>query len=420
MKLAFWLKRYFYTEHYLYRLFGIIVVLILIGVGFRNWFEYRTLNEEISHTAYRDAKILQEYFVSVRRIYHNQFIQSGVELNEQTVGFLPAHAASRISDDFQQHTSQSITVRNISDKTRNPDNRPHPYERDAIEYFKHNPDAKEIFREIRLEKGKIAYFYAAPLKIEPYCLMCHGKREDAPEFIRQTYSTGYDYQLGDVRGITSITVEKTNLLQSMQHKYKYRMIMSALIVIVIIGLIFLLVQRARKIEKTMMKELEALSFIDHLTQLCNRRKVSEWIAEYHFFFERYSEPYSLIMTDIDHFKEVNDTLGHPVGDKVLKEFAAILKNNTRKVDHVGRWGGEEFMIVLPKTTFSQAMLIAESIRHEVDSHNFECVGHKTASFGVVEVTADETLETLLERIDRALYKAKENGRNQVVGDGGVS
>jgi diguanylate cyclase (GGDEF)-like protein len=418
MKFAYWLKRYFYTEHYLYRLFGIIVLLILIGVGFRNWFEYRTLNEEISHTAYRDAKILQEYFVSVRSVYHTQFIKSGVELNEETVGFLPAHAASLISDDFQQHTTQSISVRNISDQNRNPHNAPHPYERDAIEYFKKSPDAKEIFREIRVQNGKIAYFYAAPLKIEPYCLMCHGKREDAPAFIRETYSTGYNYQLGDVRGITSITVEKTNLLQSMQNKYRYRMIMSALIVIIIIGLIFLLVQRARKIEKTMMKELESLSFIDHLTQLCNRRKLSEWIAEYHFFFERYGEAYSLIMADIDHFKEVNDTLGHPVGDKVLQEFAEILKKKTRQVDHVARWGGEEFMIVLPKTTFSQAMLIAESIRDEVDSHTFECVGHKTASFGVVEVTADETLETLLERIDRALYKAKENGRNQVVGDEG--
>lgn len=406
------MKKYFYTKHYLYRLFTLIVLLILLGVGARNWLEYRTLNEEIAHTAYRDAKILQEYFVSVRRVYHQQFINSGIELNQDTVGFLPAHAASLISDDFQQNTTQSITVRNISDRNRNPHNAPHPYERDAIEYFKHHRDTSETFREIRVD-GSIAYFYAAPLKIEPYCLMCHGKREDAPEFIRKTYTNGYDYQLGDVRGITSITIQKSKLLEMMQEKYKWRMLASTLIVIIIIGLTFLLVRRASKIERKMMEELESLSFIDPLTQLNNRRKLLEWIHEYHKQYERYNEPYSLIMVDIDHFKEVNDTFGHPIGDSVLEEFARIIQSNIRKSDHTGRWGGEEFMIVLPKTTAVQASHLAESLCYEVSSYPFETVGTKTASFGIAQIQEGESVELLLERVDDALYRAKESGRNRV-------
>lgn len=415
MRFLDWFKHYFYTENYLYRLFGIIVIIIFIGVGLRNLLEYRNLNEEIAHTAHDNAKILHEYFLSVQRIYQEEFFNSGVGLNHNTIGLFPAHAASRISDDFQERTTQGMRVRNISDQNRNPHNAPHPYERDAIEYFKQNPDEKELFREININNKK-AYFYAAPLKIEPFCLICHGKREDAPEFIRKNYSTGYDYQLGDVRGITSITVEKTRLLETMQTKYKERMFFSSMIVITIIGLIFLMVRRAQKIEKTMMSELESLSFIDPLTGLCNRRKANEWIYEYHKLFERYKEPYSLIMIDIDHFKEVNDTFGHPIGDKVLQTFAHLLQENIRAIDHIGRWGGEEFMLVLPKTTAAQAVHLAESIRLEVNLYPFETAGNKTASFGIAQVREGESIESLIERVDKALYIAKESGRNQVVCD----
>lgn len=415
MLLTNWLKQYFYTENYLYRLFGIIVILLFLGVGLRNWLEYRTLNEEIAHTAYRDAKTLQEYFVSVRRIFNAQFINSGIELNHNTIGFLPVHAASLISDDFQKHTTQGMSVRNISERNRNPHNAPHPYEREAIEYFKQHKNAKELFREIQIGQ-KTAYFYAAPLKIESYCLMCHGKQTNAPKFIRETYTTGYDYQIGDIRGITSITVEKNRLLEKMQEKYKFRLVISSIIAITIIGLIFLMVLRARRIEKQMMSRLEILSFIDPLTQLCNRRKANEWMNTYHQLFVRYGKVYSLIMIDIDYFKKINDTFGHPVGDDVLTKFATILTKHIRKTDHAARWGGEEFLIILPQTNAAQAHHLADTLRSEISSYSFEIAGTTTASFGLGQVHTGESVDTFINRVDRALYKAKENGRNQVVND----
>jgi len=208
-----WIKIYFNAENYLYRLFGIIIVLILVGIGLRNWLEYRTLEQEISDTAYREAKLMQEYFVSARYVYHQQFIQSGIELNHETIGFLPAHAASRISDEFQTRTSQAITVRNVSDHARNPKNAPMPYERIAIESFKRDGNQSEVFTQIR-HGGREYFFYAMPLRIEPYCMMCHGKREDAPTYIRDTYTNGYNYHVGDVRGITSITIEKNGVMKN--------------------------------------------------------------------------------------------------------------------------------------------------------------------------------------------------------------
>lgn len=110
--------------------------------------------------------------------------------------------------------------------------------------------------------NKRVYFYAAPIKIEPFCLMCHGKQEDAPAYIRNTYSTGYNYQIGDIRGISSITIEKNKLFETMQAKYKVRAVLSLIIVIVTIMLIFLLVRRAKTIETKMMQHLEEMSFTD--------------------------------------------------------------------------------------------------------------------------------------------------------------
>lgn len=412
MRIDHWLSQYFYTKNYLYRLFGTIVVVLVFGIALRNWLEYRTLNEETAKAAYRDAEILQEYFVSVQHVYLKQILTKGVELDHNTVDFLPVHTAPLISEDFQKRTTQGMNFRNISDDNRNPKNAPYAYEREAIEYFKNNPNKKEFFRELHVDNKRV-YFYAAPIKIEPFCLMCHGKQEDAPAYIRNTYSTGYNYQIGDIRGISSITIEKNILFETMQAKYKVRVVFSLVIVIMTIMLIFLLVRRAKTIETKMMQHLEEMSFTDSLTGLWNRRKLMEWIEQYHKLFLRYGEKYTLIMVDIDYFKVVNDSYGHPQGDTVLQEFSKILRLHCRQTDHIGRWGGEEFMFILPKTTLNQAVIHAEVIRKKIEEYTFESIGKKTASFGVAEIQPNESIEMLISRVDRALYHAKGQGRNRV-------
>ncbi len=123
-----------------------------------------------------------------------------------------------------------------------------------------------------------------------------------------------------------------------------------------------------------------------------------------------------MILDLDHFKEINDSYGHPVGDMVLKEIAGILKNNVRGCDTAGRWGGEEFLIVLPQTDLYNAMAAAEKIRSVMEETEFSVAGHVTCSFGVASVRKDDDQDKLLSRADKALYEAKNSGRNRVCGE----
>lgn len=129
------------------------------------------------------------------------------------------------------------------------------------------------------------------------------------------------------------------------------------------------------------------------------------------------EPLSLLMLDIDHFKRINDTWGHPAGDYVLKEFAGLTARQIRPTDFLARWGGEEFALILPHTRVKEGEIVAERIRNQSAAHRFVFDGHSfpvTVSIGLTEWT--DTLETpaaLLARADKALYQAKQNGRNRV-------
>lgn len=165
--------------------------------------------------------------------------------------------------------------------------------------------------------------------------------------------------------------------------------------------------------KKMEAEIRQLSVTDKLTQLYNRLKTDETLERELERSARSEIPFSLILLDIDHFKSVNDNFGHQVGDSVLVELANILKNNVRSMDVSGRWGGEEFLIILPETDKEGAMLVAEKLRMSIDQNSFARAGKITASFGVSVYNKDPSPETIVSRADSALYKAKEKGRNRV-------
>jgi len=160
-------------------------------------------------------------------------------------------------------------------------------------------------------------------------------------------------------------------------------------------------------------ELENLARIDQLTGIYNRLHLDEVLLSQYYRFNRYSEECSIILVDIDFFKEVNDSYGHLVGDKVLQSFAKLLKNSLRSDDIIGRWGGEEFLIVLPHTSLQQAAFLAEKLCKKIAEYDFETVGHKTASFGVATFTHGKSIEQCVDMADEALYEAKRAGRNQV-------
>ncbi|MBP1927370.1 diguanylate cyclase (GGDEF)-like protein/PAS domain S-box-containing protein [Sedimentibacter acidaminivorans] len=165
--------------------------------------------------------------------------------------------------------------------------------------------------------------------------------------------------------------------------------------------------------KELEEEIRKLSITDKLTQIYNRLKLDEILERKFLLSSRSNDPFSLIMVDIDHFKLVNDTFGHVVGDIVLLEFAKILKNNIRNTDVVGRWGGEEFLIILPKTAEEGSVLLAEKLRTIIEYYNFPKAGKITSSFGVASFKDDISVASLVSRADNALYKAKDSGRNKV-------
>jgi len=161
------------------------------------------------------------------------------------------------------------------------------------------------------------------------------------------------------------------------------------------------------------KHIEDLYITDSLTQLYNRYKINETLDSELVRFERYNRPFSLIIIDIDHFKAVNDSYGHQVGDDVLVKVAKVIKSHIRATDIVGRWGGEEFLMICPETDLTSSSKLAEKIRLQIATYDFPVVGNKTASFGVACVNKNESKESLIKRADMALYKAKEEGRNKV-------
>jgi len=161
------------------------------------------------------------------------------------------------------------------------------------------------------------------------------------------------------------------------------------------------------------EHLRQLAHTDTLTGTMNRYRIEHQVQMALANAQRYDQPLSLLLFDIDHFKQVNDSLGHEAGDQVLKRLVTCVEGGLREGDQLGRWGGEEFLVLVPNTRSADAMVLAERLRRAVEATDFELGRAITVSIGVAEWRSDDSLKSLLERADRAMYKAKYLGRNRV-------
>lgn len=159
--------------------------------------------------------------------------------------------------------------------------------------------------------------------------------------------------------------------------------------------------------------LERQATIDSLTGIFNRLKFNEVFDREIQEALRYKQPLSLIMFDIDHFKSINDTYGHLMGDTVLKEVAMLILASIRNVDIFSRWGGEEFMILSPNNELKSAQQLTEKLRVQIEKHDFSCPCKMTCSFGLTQFRENDTADSFIKRVDDALYRAKGRGRNNV-------
>ena len=171
-------------------------------------------------------------------------------------------------------------------------------------------------------------------------------------------------------------------------------------------------ERTKELNEAL-SELKVLAVTDSLTGIDNRGKIEQELHNEIERSRRYQLNLSMILIDIDNFKRINDTFGHLVGDKCIATFAKILNQRIRITDRIGRWGGEEFVVVCPQTELESAKKLADELRSLIEKYPFPQVGKVTASFGVASFLNGDDSGRLIGKADKALYEAKNNGRNQV-------
>ncbi len=166
--------------------------------------------------------------------------------------------------------------------------------------------------------------------------------------------------------------------------------------------------------ETQRKTLQLVATTDPLVKIPNRLKFDSMLNKELDNFKKNGKTFSLIFFDIDHFKQINDTYGHKIGDKILIELTKVVSKVIRKSDIFARWGGEEFAIILPGANIKKAYEIAQKIRQTIEKHDFNIEKKVTCSFGVTEVEKGDSQTSIVTRVDSALYKAKNSGRNRIV------
>lgn len=185
--------------------------------------------------------------------------------------------------------------------------------------------------------------------------------------------------------------------------------------LIVSGIVFDITQN--KMTESNLKEanskLHKMAMTDELTGAFNRRMIVEAINNEIKRSKRLDSIFSLIMFDIDHFKMINDNFGHDAGDFVLKRLAQMVKNRIRVIDIFGRWGGEEFIIVLPSTELESTIILAEDLRIKLSQLDLEGIGRVTASFGIATYEEGDSIDSIVKKVDNKMYQAKNEGRNRV-------
>lgn len=288
-------------------------------------------------------------------------------------------------------------------KPLNPNNIPDPFELQALLSFSQGK-TEAIGKE---KIGEATYYrYMAPLFVEKPCLTCHA---------------GQGYQLGDVRGGISV---RFNINDMMRAQMLHKLLLGLLFTVTLIsfmGIVHRLVGALKRKLVAAENLIREMAITDDLTKLKNRRFLHDRLKEELDRATRYRHPLACIFFDADHFKLVNDSYGHEAGDAVLKTISATAQEQCRQTDTLGRYGGEEFLMLLPETNLEQACALAERLRQAIEGQVSIADLHHiriTATFGVAcyspETTADQpNLSDFIKQADTAMLRAKKAGRNRV-------
>ena len=277
----------------------------------------------------------------------------------------------------------------------NPANKADEFEKQALVSFESGEKEKYTTEKIQ---DRTHFRYMAPLYVEEACLQCHEKQ---------------GYKTGQVRGGISVTFNIEDMLDIERTNILIIVFLGVSVTGVLLGFIFSsmlkLVRRIRRARQ----EIEKMAITDVLTGVFNRGHLMTRFEEEFERAKRLNKDLSCIMLDIDHFKAINDRYGHLAGDRVLKEIANRIKDSIRVYDILGRYGGEEFLIVSPEADFNEKIKLAERIRNIIRENLIKGI-KVTVSQGMSGIhKEDKSKDDILKRVDKLLYKAKAAGRDSI-------
>lgn len=207
-----------------------VTLLVLLGVDLA--IAWNRIQADQRRELEVDINAIRGILMATRRVYQQQFLDSGLPLNKKTIGFLPAHALSRISANYNEWNDNGYRFNNVSDRPRNPANRADKFELAAMDFYRANPEAKERMEPIVEADGKRWFHYTSPIWIESYCLRCHGAENEAPDSVRELYpGASYGYKVGDLRGVMSIKLPMERYDAQVSQRVESRLIRNTLVLL---------------------------------------------------------------------------------------------------------------------------------------------------------------------------------------------
>ena len=398
---------------------GLLICLVILSVFWGFYFRSTELIE--NQLLYQGQAFFQEVVLTRQwAAQHNGVyvrMDPGVTVNPYLLQVPGLKVVIRDQEE-QQYTlkNPALITREISElanqkglfrfhitslKPLNPNNAADSFEQAALNKFSSN--VKE-FTTFETKDNEVFYRYMAPLVTEKSCLTCHSHQ---------------GYKEGDIRGGISVTISATEIADKIRESRLFLLISAILIILLILAIIYFLARSFIKDLHDAEQKLVDMATHDHLTSLFNRREAYRKLGEELAISLQSQQPLSLLLIDLDHFKRVNDTHGHSAGDIVLQSVADAMRQCIKTEGFCCRYGGEEFLVVLPGASLETAIAVAEKLRLQIEKLEMPVspgtLLRITASIGVATLKEGETVDQLVSQADSAMYQAKKSGRNRISG-----
>ena len=396
----------------------VLIVVFALGIVGAGVYYNRYLEQGALAEVRYNSQVMMDTALAIRSYTTDEIKPHLDPLNAETFlpQTVPAFAATetlhRLKDRYAGYDYKEAVL-----NPTNPRDKATEWETQLIEQFRSGKAEKEV-TGVHGEGMQSALYVARPIQIKnPACLSCHSTPEAAPASMIKVYgeANGFGWKPDEIIGIQMVQVPMLYPLEKARQTYRTFMLsMLALFAAMFIAMNVALSGFVIEPMNRLNHKLEEMATRDFLTDLVNRRR----------FFERLEMDMaearikhlglSVIILDLDFFKRINDTFGHDSGDMVLKNAALRVRELMRGSDCAARFGGEEFVLLLRETRIDAAAAMAEAVRKKIADVPFELVGQVSASFGVAEWNHEEDSRSLIARADKALYVAKQTGRNRVV------